>query len=55
MLKARSWRFGIYSVPSLDFGGTFVPYFQRQDVNPTVEDFLDLWAGILPPVAYVPL
>ena len=48
LLKARSWRFGVQSVPSLNFGGSLVPHVQRQDVNPTVEDFPRFMSGNFP-------
>ena len=37
--KARLWCFSAQSTPTFNFGNFLVPHVQRQDGNPTVEEF----------------
>ena len=55
LLKARSWRFGVQSAPSLNSDGIFVPHVQRHDANLMMGNFLGLRARIFPLVTSVPL
>ena len=52
LVKARLRHFDIQSVPSFNFGDSLVPHIQRQDVNPTVEDFSSYTNGNFPACSF---